>query len=161
MGKVDQKVKTSSYKIKKIWRDVMYSIWRRKWQSTPIFLPEEFHGWRNLAGYSVWGGRESEMTELLTHTMHSMVTVVNNVCVCVCVCARVCVRVCASAQLCLTLCYSMDCGLPRVPVPGVFLAKILELVAISYSRGIFPTQEPNLFSLMQEDFLPQCHLESP
>ena len=101
MGKVDQKVKTSSYKIKKIWRDVMYSIWRRKWQSTPIFLPEEFHGWRSLAGYSVWGRRESEMTELLTHTMHSMVTVVNNVCVCVCACACVCVCACARALSCV------------------------------------------------------------
>ena len=82
MGKVDQKVKTSSYKIKKFWSDVMSRIWRRKWQSTPIFLPEEFHGWRSLAGYRAC--KESEFTELLTHTMYSMVTIVNNVCVCVC-----------------------------------------------------------------------------
>jgi len=72
MGKVDQEVKTSSYKIKKLWSDVMYSIWRRKWQSTPIFLPEEFHACRSLAGY--WGRKELEMTELVTHTMYSMVT---------------------------------------------------------------------------------------
>ena len=26
--------------------------WRRKWQHTSIFLPEEFHGQRSLAGYS-------------------------------------------------------------------------------------------------------------
>jgi len=26
--------------------------WRRTWQSTPIFLPREFHGQRSLAGYS-------------------------------------------------------------------------------------------------------------
>ena len=26
--------------------------WRREWQPTPVFLPEEFHGQRNLAGYS-------------------------------------------------------------------------------------------------------------
>ena len=29
--------------------------WRRKWQPTPVFLPEEFHGQRSLAGYSLWG----------------------------------------------------------------------------------------------------------
>ena len=26
--------------------------WKRKWQSTPIFLPRKFHGQRSLAGYS-------------------------------------------------------------------------------------------------------------
>ena len=25
--------------------------WRRVWQPTPVFLPREFHGQRNLAGY--------------------------------------------------------------------------------------------------------------
>ena len=28
--------------------------WRRKWQPTPVFLPEESHGERSLAGYSPW-----------------------------------------------------------------------------------------------------------
>ena len=37
--------------------------WRRKWQSTPIFLPEKFHGQRSLAGYSPKGWRESDMTK--------------------------------------------------------------------------------------------------
>ena len=26
--------------------------WRRKWQPTPVFLPEESHGQRSLVGYS-------------------------------------------------------------------------------------------------------------
>ena len=26
--------------------------WRREWQSTPVFFPEEFHGQRSLASYS-------------------------------------------------------------------------------------------------------------
>ena len=26
--------------------------WKREWQPTPVFLPREFHGQRNLAGYS-------------------------------------------------------------------------------------------------------------
>ena len=28
---------------------------RRKWQSTPVFLPGKFTGQRSLAGYSSWG----------------------------------------------------------------------------------------------------------
>ena len=29
--------------------------WRKKWQPTPVFLPGESHGQRNLLGYSPWG----------------------------------------------------------------------------------------------------------
>ena len=29
--------------------------WRRKWQPTPVFLPEESHGQRSLVGHSPWG----------------------------------------------------------------------------------------------------------
>ena len=42
--------------------------WRRESQSTPVFLPEEFHGQRSLAGYSPWHHKESNTTEWLTHT---------------------------------------------------------------------------------------------
>ena len=38
--------------------------WRRKWQSTPVFFPEKSHGQRSLAGYSPWGCKEWDMTEL-------------------------------------------------------------------------------------------------
>ena len=37
----------------------------RKWQLISVFLPREFHGQRNLAGYSPWGRKQMEMTELL------------------------------------------------------------------------------------------------
>ena len=37
--------------------------WRRAWQPTPKFLPGDSHGQRNLAGYSPWGLKESDMTE--------------------------------------------------------------------------------------------------
>ena len=42
--------------------------WRRKWQSTPVFLPGEFYGQRILKGYSPWGRKESEMTEQPKHS---------------------------------------------------------------------------------------------
>ena len=41
--------------------------WRRKWQPTPVFLPGESHGWRNLAGYSPWGRKEADTTEATQH----------------------------------------------------------------------------------------------
>ena len=43
-------------------------MWRRKWQPTPMFLPGESHGSRNLVGYSLWGCKEWDMTEQLRHT---------------------------------------------------------------------------------------------
>ena len=42
--------------------------WRRAWQPTPVFLPEESHGQRSLAGYSLWCHKESDMTEINTFT---------------------------------------------------------------------------------------------
>ena len=36
--------------------------WRRKRQPTPVFLPGKSHGQRSLAGYSLWGCKESEQT---------------------------------------------------------------------------------------------------
>ena len=38
----------------------------------PVFFPEEFHGQRSLAGYSPWGRKESDMTELLTLLLSSL-----------------------------------------------------------------------------------------
>ena len=37
--------------------------WNRKWQPTPVFLPGEFHGQKDLAGYGPWGHKKSDMTE--------------------------------------------------------------------------------------------------
>ena len=36
------------------------------WQPTPVFLPGESQGQRNLAGYSPWGHKESDTTDGLT-----------------------------------------------------------------------------------------------
>ena len=38
--------------------------WRRPWQPTPVFLPGESHGERSLAGYSPWGHKDSDKTEV-------------------------------------------------------------------------------------------------
>ena len=38
---------------------------RKKWQPTPVFLPEKSHGWRSLVGYGPGGCKESDTTERL------------------------------------------------------------------------------------------------
>ena len=39
--------------------------WRRSWQPTLVFLPEESHWQRSLAGCSPWGRKDLDTTELL------------------------------------------------------------------------------------------------
>ena len=36
--------------------------WRRKWQPTPVFLPEKSHRQWSLVGYSPWGHKELDGT---------------------------------------------------------------------------------------------------
>ena len=40
--------------------------WRRKWQSTPVFLHGKSHGQRSLAGYSPWSHKLLDMTKHTT-----------------------------------------------------------------------------------------------
>ena len=42
--------------------------WRRELQPTPVFLPGESHGQRSLVGYSPWGCKELDKTEVTQHT---------------------------------------------------------------------------------------------
>jgi len=37
--------------------------WRRKWLSTPVFLPGELHGQRSLGGCCPWGCKELDTIE--------------------------------------------------------------------------------------------------
>ena len=63
---------------------------------------------------------------------------------------------CACAQSLPTLCNPMDYSLPGSSLHGIFQAKILQWVAISYSRGTY------LLHLLhwQVDSLPLSHLET-
>ena len=49
-------------------------------------------------------------------------------------------------QLCPTLRDPMDCSPPGFSIQGILQARIREWVAISFSRGIFPTQGSKRFS---------------
>ena len=42
--------------------------WRRKWYPSPLFLPGESHGQRNLEGCSPRGHKESDSAEATEHT---------------------------------------------------------------------------------------------
>ena len=69
------------------------------------------------------------------------------VCVCVHMCVCVCVCVCMHAQSCPTLCDPVDGSPPGSSVHGISQTRILEWVAIYFSRGIFPTQGSKLYLL--------------
>ena len=40
---------------------------RRAWLLTPVFLPGESYGQRSLTGYSPWGHKELDTTEVMDH----------------------------------------------------------------------------------------------
>ena len=47
---------------------------------------------------------------------------------------------CSVNKLCLVLCNTVDCSLPDSSAHGISQARILECVAISFSKGYFPTR---------------------
>ena len=91
--------------------------WRRKWQPTPVFMPEESHGQRSLAGYSL-GLQRWALTNLSPISLRKSVKV------------KVLV-----AQSCPTLWDPMDCSPPDSSVHWILQARIQEWLAISFSRG--------------------------
>ena len=58
-----------------------------------------------------------------------------------------CCRCCLVIQSCPVLCDPMDSSWPGSSVRGIFQARILDMVGIPFSRGIFPIQGSNLWVL--------------
>ena len=56
------------------------------------------------------------------------------------------------SQLCLTLCNSMDCSLSGSSVHGISQARILEWVAVSFSRGFSGPRDQTLDSCIADRF---------
>ena len=123
-----------------------FTHWRRKWQPTSVFLPGESqrwepgglrsmgshgvrHDWRDLAATAAAAESQSEKTvELcLTQNFSSFTWPWSPL-------FRWKVKVLV-AQSCPTLFNLMDYGLSGSSVHGIFQAKILEWVAIPFSRG--------------------------
>ena len=87
------------------------------------------------------------------------------VCMCVCVCMYLCVCVSVHAQSCPTLWDLIDHSLPGSCVHGIFHARILKWVAISYSRGSSQPKDQTHVSYVscigRQVLYHQCHLGSP
>ena len=92
--------------------------------ATPVFLFRKFHGQGSLAGYNPWGHRvwHNWATNIQITPNYSPVTLQD-------------VGVCCVTLSCLTLCNSLDCSPPDPSVHHIFQSRILERVAISFSRG--------------------------
>ena len=54
---------------------------------------------------------------------------------------RKCMCTCSITQSCPTLCHPINCSLPGFSVLGIFQSRMLEWVAISYSRGSFQPRD--------------------
>ena len=88
--------------------------WRKEWQPTPVFLPEEFHGQKSLVSYSPWDCKELDKIERLTqacvHTRaHARTHTHTHTHVYCCCC-------CSVTKLYSTLCNPMDCSMPTSSV---------------------------------------------
>ena len=51
--------------------------WKRARQLTPVFLPGESNGQRSLEGYSLWGHKKSDVTEVTWHARMRLISQVN------------------------------------------------------------------------------------
>ena len=60
------------------------------------------------------------------------------------------------AKSCLTLCSPMDCSLPGSSVHGISQARILEWVAISFSRGTSQARDRTYISCIGRQTLYHC-----
>ena len=61
--------------------------------------------------------------------------------------------VCSAAQSCLTLCDPMDYNPPGSSVHGIFQARMLEWVAVSFSRESSGTKRPYKHDLEKKSLL--------
>ena len=80
------------------------------------------------------------------------------------VCARGMPRMCSVAQSSLTLCDPMECNMSGSSVHEILQARILEWVAMPFSRRSSPTRDRNCISCvfcLQADVLPLSHQGNP
>ena len=82
--------------------------WEDPLEEETVFLTGEFHGQRSLAGYSLWGCTEPNTAEQLTRCYYNKPAAPDR--------------------------DPWDCILPGSSVHGIFQSRILEWVAITFSR---------------------------
>jgi len=126
----------------------------RKWQPTPVFLPEKFHGLRSLMGYSPWCCKEWDVTEQahmlfstsfnyecsqqmtvtwsvlwLLSSIGTMSIFISHLVTAYMEISFILIES-ESHSVVSDFCNTMDCT-----VHGILLARILEWAAILFSRG--------------------------
>ena len=121
------------------------------WEQKPLLLS-------SVTSKTIWFPREEQTREQLLvfstvhrHLRHAHVNYkIQYLCVCVLV-----------AQSCPALCNPMDCSPPASSVHGILHARILEWVAIPFSRGSSQPKDQTRLHLLhwQADSLPLSHLE--
>ena len=110
---------------------------RRKWQPTPVFLPGESHGQRSLEGYSLRGHKESDTTVRLHSLAHTSFKIITKI-----------MRVlfpkermhtiedaCVYAIISVMKCNLINCSLLGSSVHKILQARILEWVAMPFSKN--------------------------
>ena len=132
---------------KMMWFDtwVRKTPWRKAWQPTPVFLPEESHRQRSLAGYSpcccccwvasVMSNSVRPLRQQPTRLPHPWDSPGKNTGV-GCHFLLQCMEVKSEsevAQLYPTLSDPMDCSPPGFSVHRIFQARVLEWGAIAFS----------------------------
>ena len=112
---------------------------RRQWQPTPVLLPGKSHGRRSLEGCSLWGRKESDMTEATQQQQqqHTILTLKSEVIV---------------AHSCPTLWGPMDCSLPGSSAHRILQARMLESVVIPFSRGFSQPRDQTWISCIAGKF---------
>ena len=121
------------------WTDIWGSL-KEVWQPTPVFLPGKSHGQRSPSGYKSMGSQEGHGLATKPPPPPKDIRCFAGMCS-RSVPERFMIHLgrqhqpcsCSIAQLCLTLGNVMDCGPSDSSVCGIFQARILEWVAISYS----------------------------
>ena len=113
--------------------DIYVCVWRRQWHPTPVLLPGEFQGQRSLVGCRLWGRTESDTAERLSSS--SSMYMYNNHC-----CTPETLYISSDSEsvnhsVVSNSLWPMDCSPPGSSVHGILQARILEWVAISFSRG--------------------------
>ena len=109
--------------------------WKRACQPTPVFLSGESHRQSHLAGYGPWGRRGSDTTEWLSTAQNTGSLTI-------------------SSSLIQTPSNAMDCSPPGFSVHGILQTRILEWVAISFSRGSSRPRDRNWVSCIAARPLP-------
>ena len=108
-------------------------------------LAWESHGQRSLAGYSLWGLKESDMTEHAHKVfLRSLIAAAAK-----------------SLQVCPTVCNPIDGSPPGSPVSEILQARTLEWVAISLSKNLYTYIETKLHSRANKFQCKTYHNNSP